>query len=804
MAELSALRAITFRISSTPTAQLPSQVPAIAASLSNCRSLLAFSGSSASKSASEASVAIHKFRTLLATLLQDRTVRGRWAAIILIKSAIEVGGWETLSRSLPWVRGLLGILTKPDPPSAKKLCLVTLTRIFILTREYPTLVREITTPSLPTYIQSCLQLATSNSSAVCLLPVLESFSQLLPRHPTIFRSYLKQIQPLLGQTLAPTPSNRLENERSRSYHSNVSSEVSASARRLYVQFPCCTPKGGSSAEWESRLKTAIASTHRTADQVFRAVIEDWRPTSGVLAAVNGHTVEDQVQDLEPDAMGLPPWSGIYAGGERVVGLLQLIKEYLSGPTASVVNVNISALTDLLTRFFSLTIPSSAAKQDFQGVKLNNQVSKEERECLWAILPNIHVAIMEVLFALLIRAEGSNGALNATLLDQLTEVYKVEKGDLQVRAACYLAVAEVLRRTGPALPKNSIDSLANIIRGCCEDVFPQGQNTVLSNALVQNKANGTKQQSTSTDADAFLSGSTTFEDPLANFTGVKSAAYELLPIILGNMRAHHLSDSLRTRMDRTAILAQHKEAMLASVLNPPPSKRFGKAAASIMPLLARSSPAENGVESLLRPRMPVVRTLDRGRTLGEEEDEDEIENEQEEFDEDDEEEDDHFIGEELDNLLGTSAPTELATEDSTMLEAPPSDTAHPPETMAAVPSNVETHLDQALSQVSNSKRLPSEDISPSPSKKPKLEIEQIAPLAAVEATASIPAAHTIEPSKHANASSILIAGSKESQPGAEPQTAEASVAVDSDDDDDFGELALGPDTDSESDAGSDVQ
>ena len=88
-AELSILRAITYRLSSTPTTQLPQQVPAIAASLANCKSLLSSTQASGSKTSSEASVAIHKFRTLLSTLLQDRTIQGRWTAIVLVKATVE-------------------------------------------------------------------------------------------------------------------------------------------------------------------------------------------------------------------------------------------------------------------------------------------------------------------------------------------------------------------------------------------------------------------------------------------------------------------------------------------------------------------------------------------------------------------------------------------------------------------------------------------------------------------------------------------------------------------------------------------
>jgi pre-rRNA-processing protein RIX1 len=204
--EVATLRALTYRISSTPTSQLPQHVPAIAASLANCRTLLSSTQASGAKAtSSEASVAIHKYRTLLSTLLQDRTLQGRWCAIVLTKATIELGAWETLQKSLPWVRGLLGFLNKPDPPSSKKLCIITLTRIFLLTREYPTLIREITTPSLPAFVQACLQIANSKSVTPSLLEtILQSFNELLPRHPTIFRSYLKQLHPICTITLLCT------------------------------------------------------------------------------------------------------------------------------------------------------------------------------------------------------------------------------------------------------------------------------------------------------------------------------------------------------------------------------------------------------------------------------------------------------------------------------------------------------------------------------------------------------------------------------------------------------------------------
>ncbi len=53
---------------------------------------------------------VHKLKTHITTLLNGRNSSGRFAAICLIKAAIDVGGWETLRTSDVWIKGLIGIL----------------------------------------------------------------------------------------------------------------------------------------------------------------------------------------------------------------------------------------------------------------------------------------------------------------------------------------------------------------------------------------------------------------------------------------------------------------------------------------------------------------------------------------------------------------------------------------------------------------------------------------------------------------------------------------------------------------------
>jgi pre-rRNA-processing protein RIX1 len=809
-AELATLRAITYRLSSTPTAQLPPHVPAIAASLANCRSLLSSNQASGTKSSSDASVAIHKYRTLLSTLLQDRTIQGRWAAIVLIKATIEVGGWETLQKSLPWVRGLLGMLSKPDPPSSKKLCIITLTRIFFLTREYPTLVREITTPSLPAFIQSCLQMATSKASASLLQVILESFNQLVPRHPTMFRTYIKQLLHLLGQTMAPTPSSKLAHEQTRTPSLDVSTGVSEAARRLYVQLPYCAPKAASSEEWDKAFKNTVANTHRVADKVFRAIVEDWQSSVRGPPTVNGHTLDDEVQDLESDGMSMPPWSGIYAGGERLVNLLRLVKEHLANPTASIVNLHIGVVVDLLTRMLSLTVPSSAGTKNFQNaVRINNQVSKEERENLWLLLPQVHVAAIETLLVLTSRCENSMATLGSLILDQLVWVFNAERDTPQIRTASYLAVAQLLAQSGAALPKPSTDQLSPMIRTCCDDMLPSETTSIEpTQDSAQNKTNGNSQQQTSTNVDAFLS-SVGSKDPVANFKGLKQAAFDLLPVLLTGIRAQHLSDSIRARMDRTAILIQHKDAMVASVLNPPPSKKFGKPAASILPLMARSFADHKDIEGLLRPRMPVIRVGTQDSELDNNMDDDMNEDvvaDDEALEEEEEEEDveERFVGHELDSLLETATQTENIGGDSVMAEAPAdtgglarqASSSFAPSISAPRDNDTDALVSEFAQSASGSKRSQTEDILPSLAKRVKANlVEEVEVPFTTLATAA-----TISTTQAFNVTEVVttsIAPSTLAQSAAAPVTS-AEAEADSDADD-IVDLVFGQDTDDESDS-----
>lgn len=106
------LRVLCNQLSSTPVAQLPQITPLLLRNVLRCRApLSAPSGNAAKADASETSVLVHKLKTHVSTLLNGKSIEGKFVAVVLIKGLVDVGGWEVLRTAEPWVRGLLAIVT---------------------------------------------------------------------------------------------------------------------------------------------------------------------------------------------------------------------------------------------------------------------------------------------------------------------------------------------------------------------------------------------------------------------------------------------------------------------------------------------------------------------------------------------------------------------------------------------------------------------------------------------------------------------------------------------------------------------
>ena len=105
------LRVVTQRLSSTPVKQLPHITPYLATIIAqHGRALATLSKHGKFASETEYAVTVHKLKTQLSALLQDKNPEARFAAVILIRSTVETGGWNVLQGVGTWVRGLIGIL----------------------------------------------------------------------------------------------------------------------------------------------------------------------------------------------------------------------------------------------------------------------------------------------------------------------------------------------------------------------------------------------------------------------------------------------------------------------------------------------------------------------------------------------------------------------------------------------------------------------------------------------------------------------------------------------------------------------
>lgn len=102
------LRTICHLIASNELSKLPYITPILLRNLMCCGEVLSAGDELAKRSdASESMVLVHKFRTQISTLLYGKVPGGRFAAVVLIKAMVELGGWEILRGCEPWVKGLL-------------------------------------------------------------------------------------------------------------------------------------------------------------------------------------------------------------------------------------------------------------------------------------------------------------------------------------------------------------------------------------------------------------------------------------------------------------------------------------------------------------------------------------------------------------------------------------------------------------------------------------------------------------------------------------------------------------------------
>lgn len=586
------LRAITSRLNATPVEDLPRIAGYLATQLANCPLELDFSDTKGKSS----SVTAHRLKTRISSLLQDRTAAGRFTAVILVKAVVDHGGQNALGASESWARGLLSCLRKQDPFEVKKLYLITITRIFLLTENNPSLTREITTPLLPTFIKTCLELIKPNTvqigpsikqvSSPLLDSVLACWIQLVPRHATVFRPFLSHVKPICLSLLGNTESSALTRD---------------SATRLLCLLLSSSPKNTMSQEWSQMAGGILDVAAETASTLFRAIIEEHESNSSNRQAMGRkHNFSKEPQRVENDQLGLGPWLGIYEGSNRLAILLSWLEKLISTATSLSVSIPVGAISDLTSRIMSVVVPDNKTSAA-DGLRYHTEASREEKEELWVNLPRIHISCLRLLHRMCVSFGQALFPLHGSVITQMLDFVEKMSWHEGVRCAVYDIFQHLLRETNISDLELRRAAFSNLTERCCDDL-----RSIIAVHDV-GKPSSTVKDASRNNGVALLTGSISqpqgASQPVFSLqSDVHQAAWRLLPEILPITSTNLIPRQVRIEMDRLAVLLDHQDALLASVMHPVLSKAGKATTASLLPFLVKSAPENMAVETLLRPRM----------------------------------------------------------------------------------------------------------------------------------------------------------------------------------------------------------
>ena len=330
-------------------------------------------------------------------------------------------------------------------------------------------------------------------------------------------------------------------------------------------------------------------------------------------------MEDIVSDRSPMPLALPAWMGIHAGIERLDGLLHLLQAFLATATAAAVTLPVGNILNLVDRILSISPPGNG-----RNPRVRPEVGRDEREGLWVGLPGLQVSALGVCSLMISRMGHGSAAIACTILEQLLWTFESQHANDSLRMAAYALTSQILSTSGLTLPKKYAISLSRCIRMCCEDLLPSTESQLQGGeASFPDTTKAANGLTLPANPDSYLKDVNNSVDLSVPSAKVLQAARELLMVALTNLPKDFLPFSLRCQIDRTAIITNNKEVMLASVMNPIPKRRGQKQTSSILPLLARAHPEALPVEALLRPQMPPVQFRQSDASVLEPDEEDDM-------------------------------------------------------------------------------------------------------------------------------------------------------------------------------------
>lgn len=484
----------------------------------------------------------------------------------------------------------LEFLQKGDSSTSKELAIVAITRIYVLTNPFQTLVREIATPSLPGFITACVQLIKQKSPeqppsvpVEVIETICEAFATLIPLYPTTFRPFSSQIRNALRPCVAPT-----------SYDDRyISKTLTTASRKVVVALHYVAAKSTGNDEWVKLQDDLLKELHLTADQVLRAVHESWQPAAGYDRSKAD--LDGEPRRIEAGLEHLPSWEGINAGAERLQGLFEYLGDCLSYGTKASVAVPIGALMDAICRICVIARLTPKTQTWEQAVETNPGVSRDEKEELWSAMVTLHIAALRLILRLVNVLNKDMIPFIPDALDHLTRTFRSGISTPELRSTGYEVLNSILCVAGCTMSKHTIEMLDTIMASCCRDL----QEDIGLLKQTEKTAASAKDKKTGllANADLFLQSKTDIQEVVLSLESThRNAAASLLTALLSQIPQVNLKPTLRGLLDKTAILTHNKDAMYASVLNPYKDQR-GRLYASILPYLSRQYPEDPNLEIL---------------------------------------------------------------------------------------------------------------------------------------------------------------------------------------------------------------
>ena len=270
--------------------------------------------------------------------------------------------------------------------------------------------------------------------------------------------------------------------------------------------------------------------------------------------------------------------------------------------------------DLVDRVLSACQPSNT-----KDSRIRPEVGRDERDGLTTGLPQLHISAINLLFVMVQRMGSAFAALVHPALEQIFRVFDDEEDVDEIRLAAYRVVAQVLTKFGPLIPKSLAKSIARCLVSACGDILPLRNELAQGEEAFSMSEQQPGHQALISNADSYLKPVETHHSVFRAPTAVQAAARELIPVVLTRLPDGFLSEAVRMRIDSTSIMTNDKEAMLASVMRTATDRQAQKMTTSILPMLARAHSGDLGVETLLRPQLPLLQPRSTGnRTLDNEE------------------------------------------------------------------------------------------------------------------------------------------------------------------------------------------